>query len=137
LKYKVGDRVFHKELGWGTVKGVSSPVLSRYAVEFDEEFEEAYGCEGLCDKERGLWVFEGNLLSSGSFLNYLHHDMKQGFGDAKSVLKKLTLWGKFLYIVLGILYVPLVMLGTLKTKYEHSVDKVIYRIIHIFRIYKE
>lgn len=137
MKYKVGDRVFHKELGWGTVKGVTSQALLRYAVEFDEEFDGAYGCDGFCDEERGSCVFERNLLSSDSFLDYLRHDMKQEFGNAKSVLGKLTLWGKFLYIVLGILHVPLVMLGTLKTKYEHSVDRFIYKIIHIFRIYKE
>lgn len=137
MKYKVGDRVFHKELGWGTVRSIVSQFLSQYAVEFDEEFDGAYDCDGLCDSERGSWVLERNLLSSDSFLDYLRHDMKHEFGNAKSVLEKLTLWGKFLYIVLGILHAPMVMLGTLKTKYERTIDKVIYRIIHIFRIYKE
>ena len=89
--------MFHKELGWGTVKSIVSQALLRYAVEFDEEFDEAYDCDGLCDPERGSWVFERNLLKSDSLLSYLLHDMKEEIRSIKAVWKVLTLWGKILY----------------------------------------
>ena len=137
LKYKVGDRVFHKELGWGTVKGVSSPVLSSYAVEFDEEFDEAYGCEGLCDEERGLWVFEDRLLMSDSFLSYLLHDIKEEVRSIKEVWKNLTLWGKFLHAIAFMLWIPVITCATLDDKYANDIGKAADKVIRIFRIYKE
>ena len=137
MKYKVGDRVFHKELGWGTVKGVSSPVLSRYAVEFDEEFDEAYDCDGLCDPERGSWVFERNLLTSDSFLSYLLHDIKEEVRSIKAVRKNLTLWGKFLYAIAFMLWIPVITCANLDDKYANDIGKAADKVIRIFRIYKE
>lgn len=138
LKYKVGDRVFHKELGWGVVRGVANGFSSsRYAVEFDEEFAEAYDCDGLCDKERGSWVFERNLLDSDSLLSYLCHDIKEEIEDIRVQWRTLTLWGKFLYIIVFMLWIPVITYVTLNDKYMRVIDRAIDKVIHIFRIYKE
>lgn len=137
LKYKVGDRVFHREFGLGTVRSIVSQVLPQYAVEFDEEFDGAYDCDGLCDSERSLCVYEWNLLKLDSLLSYLLHDMKEKFRSVKRGWNILTLWGKIIYVIAFVLCILLIMFETLMNKYERVIDKGIYKVIHIFRIHKE
>ena len=129
--------VFHKWLGWGMIRGVISQSPPRYAVEFDEEFCEAYDCDGLCDEERGSYVFEERLLTSDSLLSYLCCDIKEEINGLKTVWKDLTLWGKFLLTVVFIISIPNMVYVTLKDKYKFIIGKGIYKVINIFRIYKE
>lgn len=141
LKYKIGDRVFHKELGWGTVKRPNSLCLPEYEVEFDEEFDEEFAgaCRrvGMRDWEKVAYVSEERLLTSDSFLSYLLHDIKGEVRSIKAVWKNLTLWGKFLYTIVFILWVPSIMFVILEDKCEKTINKGICKVIHIFRIYKE
>lgn len=141
LKYKVGDRVFHKELGWGTVNRPNSLGLPEYEVEFDEEFDEefsgAYRCVGMSDWEKVAYVSEDRLLMSDSFLSYLLHDIKEEVRSIKAVWKNLTLWGKFLHAIAFMLWIPVITCATLDDKYANDIGKAADKVIRIFRIYKE
>jgi hypothetical protein len=58
-KFKVGDRVKHRELGIGIVRYVDDDNVP-YAVEFDSDFP-GHDCDGHVPSENGHWCSEFNL----------------------------------------------------------------------------
>lgn len=142
LKYKVGDRVFHKKTGWGVVRGVANGFSSpHYAVEFDEEFSWAITCNGLCKEAHGSYISEFDLSKSDSLLN----DIRIGIGgtlrDLQKEWNKLTPWGKFVYSTLSVFVSLFMLFYVAAERLPYDLRKVFKRgykkLSHIFRIYKE
>ena len=141
MKYKVGDRVFHKKTGWGTIRGIRNSCSLQYAVEFDEEFFWGYSCNGLCRDDNGLYVSEFELSTSDSLLNDIRLRLGRDVRELMEVWKRITLWGKVLCIASAMICLPLAVcsciLERLENKVERFINSVPKEVKHIFRIYKE
>lgn len=62
MKFKVGDRVKHEELGKGTIQYIDNDNYHLpYAVEFDERFMTGHICAGYCKDKHGFWCNENEL----------------------------------------------------------------------------
>ena len=142
MKYKVGDRVFHKELGWGVVRGVASGFSSlRYAVEFDEEFSWAISCEGLCKRDYGAYISEFNLSKSDSLWNDIKLRVGREIRDLKANWHNLTTWGKFFLVGMIVLLFPYLVEDCISERIFNRIKRLVgnthKKLSRIFRIYKE
>jgi len=142
LKYKVGDRVFHKKRGWGVVKG-SKEICSClcYAVDFDEKRRDGFSCDGLCRDGHGFFILEFDLSKHDSFLNNIRIGVGGTLHDLQKEWNKLTMWGKFVYSALAIFVSLSMSLYIAAEGLPYDAWKVFERgykkLSHIFRIYKE
>jgi hypothetical protein len=63
----VNDRVYHKILGYGTIKGFFPGSTKSVAVEFDDMSLKGHTCEGLVPRGNGWYVKESSLKLEGSY----------------------------------------------------------------------
>jgi len=139
LKYKVGDRVFYKGIGWGTVKGFGDSSCFPYAVEFDRKNSLAHSCGGLCKYRHGFYISEFSLSRSDSLWNDIRIKVGKAIIGLRRDWKGLTPWGKFITPLCMMFFLPIVVIDIAVERYCDKdvmgwLDK---KISSVFRIYKE
>lgn len=148
MKYKVGDRVFHKNLGWGIVRGVDDSSCLPYAIETEIAYCWAHDCDGLCKDGHGFWYAESVWSRSDSLWNDIRPIIREAICIIREEWNKLTLWGKFFFPACVMVFLPIAVgdsiLGRFGSGIEKLCDKFIEigddaekKLAYIFRIYKE